>query len=376
MKYPTVVILLDALGYSVTERFGFSPGGLPHTIRMRTVPGFSQPALTSIFTGLPPDRHELWMMYSFSKDRSPFRWLSIIPENVPENRLWLKRLIDWKLRSIDNVKSYYSLYNIPRNVLRYLDLPAKGNLFVPGGVERVNTVIDELAQRGSRIFVRDYHTPEVSAFEQLEEALVKEEADFYLLYTAELDADLHKYGTRHENIDAHLKWYSERLEALLSINKNIRLLVFGDHGMCQVSDTIDIKDKIESLGLRIPEDYIPFYDSTLARFKVYSKKAEREITDILSDLQSGTILDDIEKQKLGIYFADNEYGDIIFLLNAGKIILPSYMSESPVAGMHGYHPDNECMYSSMFSNVDFKVSDGSIMDIADFILPGFISGKR
>jgi len=268
------------------------------------------------------------------------------------------------------------LYNIPRNVLRYLDLPAKGNLFVPGGVERVNTVIDELAQRGSRIFVRDYHTPEVSAFEQLEEALVKEEADFYLLYTAELDADLHKYGTRHENIDAHLKWYSERLEALLSINKNIRLLVFGDHGMCQVSDTIDIKDKIESLGLRIPEDYIPFYDSTLARFKVYSKKAEREITDILSDLQSGTILDDIEKQKLGIYFADNEYGDIIFLLNAGKIILPSYMSESPVAGMHGYHPDNECMYSSMFSNVDFKVSDGSIMDIADFILPGFISGKR
>ncbi|MDZ7859864.1 MAG: alkaline phosphatase family protein [Candidatus Krumholzibacteriota bacterium] len=376
MKCPTVVVLLDALGYLVTERFGFRPDGLSHRIRMRTVPGFSQPALTSIFTGLPPDKHELWMMYSFARDKSPFKWLSMIPESVSEKRLWLNRLIHWKLRCFDNIKSYYSLYNIPRNVLRYLDLPAKGNLFVPGGVEKVNTVIDELAHRDSRIFVRDYHTPEVLAFEQLEEALVKREADFYLLYTAGLDADLHKYGTKHENIDAHLRWYSERLENLLSINNNIRLLVFGDHGMCEVSDTIDIKEKIEAVGLRIPEDYIPFYDSTLARFKVYSKKAEREITDILSDLQSGIILDDIEKKKLGIYFADNEYGDVIFLLNAGKIILPSYMSDSPVAGMHGYHPDNECMYSSLFSNVEFKVSDGSIMDIADFILPGFIPGKR
>ena len=52
------------------------------------------------------------------------------------------------------------------------------------------------------------------------------------------------------------------------------------------------------------------------------------------------------------------------------------MSDRPVAGMHGYHPDNECMYSSLFTNVDFGVKNGSVMDVAKFILPGFKSEKK
>jgi len=247
---------------------------------------------------------------------------------------------------------------------------------MPGGIKGMNTVIDELSKRGSRIFVRDYHTPEAVAFDQLEEALEKDDADFYLLYTAELDADLHKYGTTHENIKTHLNWYSEKIETLLSINKKIKMLVFGDHGMCDVRGSLNIIEKIESLNLKIPQDYIPFYDSTIARFKVFSEKAKRAITDALSKLSSGMILDSAEKISLGIDYADNSYGDIIFLLNEGEIILPSYMSASPVSGMHGYHPDNECMYSSLFTNVDFGTENGSIMDIADFILPGFQSKKK
>ncbi|MCD6379048.1 alkaline phosphatase family protein [bacterium] len=373
MKYPIVVVLIDALGFLLTERLGFHPDGLSNKMRLRTVPGFSQSAISSIFTGVTPDKHGKWMMYSFARNKSPFRWLSIIPQNVSEKRLWLKRLINWKLRNIDEVRSYYNLYDIPRNVLQYLNLPARRNIFMPEQNREMNTVIDELSRRGSRIFIRDYHTPEVVAFEQLEKALRTSNADFYLLYTAELDSDLHKYGTSHDNINAHLKWYGKKLETLLSINKGMKMLVFGDHGMCDVHGSVDVIQQIESLDVKIPQDYIPFYDSTIARFKIYSERAKRVITDTLSNLSSGMILDNAEKKKLGIYYTDNAYGDIIFLANAGEIILPSYMGTLPVAGMHGYHPDNECMYSSLFTNVDFSVNNGSIMDIAGFILPGFKS---
>jgi len=181
LKYPIVVIILDALGFLITERLKFHTDGLSYKIKLRTVPGFSQSALSSIFTGIPPDKHGLWMMYSFARNTSPLRWVSLIPKCVSGKRLWIRRLINWKLRNIDEVRSYYNLYDIPRNVLQYLDIPAKRNIFMPDEYARFNTVIDELSRRGLRLFIRDYHTPEKMAFDHLEEAFRKADADFYLL---------------------------------------------------------------------------------------------------------------------------------------------------------------------------------------------------
>ena len=137
MKKTTIVILIDALGFSLAQRHGFQPSDLPSKARLRTVLGFSQAALASIFTGLKPEGHGLWMMYSFARRTAPRSPGSLsYPAGCRRGRLWLRRLIRWNLAHLSGCKGYYSLYDIPREVLANLDIPARGDMFVPRGAGR------------------------------------------------------------------------------------------------------------------------------------------------------------------------------------------------------------------------------------------------
>ena len=78
MKNRAVVILIDALGFDLAERYGMHPRGLHTRVRLETVLGFSQAALTSIVTGLRPDEHGLWMMYSFAAGKSEITRLAFL----------------------------------------------------------------------------------------------------------------------------------------------------------------------------------------------------------------------------------------------------------------------------------------------------------
>jgi predicted AlkP superfamily pyrophosphatase or phosphodiesterase len=364
MHETKVLILIDALGYELTTKYHFIPEGLTYRKRLKSVLGFSQAALTSIFTGKDPDEHGIWSMYSFATGDSPFGWLKHVPSSISSERLWLRNMIHWKLRHIDGIESYYSLYSIPLTILPYLKLPVVKRLFTEG-VRDCKTILDYF--REDRIFVRDYRTPEEKAFNDLSDALKSDDADLYILYTAGLDSDLHRYGQQHTKVESHLSWYKDKIEDIVRIRSDIRMVVLGDHGMVDVSEQFDLISMIESLGLKIPDDYIPFYDSTMGRFKVHTDDANEKLLDLLSYLSWGVVLSDTEKRKLGVYFEDGRYGDVIFLANAGSIIIPSYMGKTPVAGMHGYHPDVAEMYSLMLSNFEIDCEDGSIKDVADLI---------
>lgn len=375
MKNQAVVILIDALGFDLAERYGMHPKGLHVRVRLETVLGFSQAALTSIVTGLRPDEHGLWMMYSFAASGTPFGWMKVIPKSVSAERLWLKRLIRWKLESVDDVKSYYSLYCIPREIFPYLDLPARSSLFVPGGAGTVPSVFDEMERRNIRRFIRDYRTPEAIAFDDLERAIIKREARFYLLYTAGLDALLHRYGSGDERVAERLEWYRGRVERIIetieATGGETDVFVLGDHGMCDIASHVDVISAVNSLGLKIPDDYVPFYDSTMARFKIMSDHVEDDLRKALSGVGGGNVLTAEELGRLGVFFPDGRFGDLIFLTDPGTIILPSYMSEHTVAAMHGYHPDTSCMASVMYTNRESVENELSICDCADILLPGF-----
>ena len=372
MRKTTIVILIDALGFSLAQRHGFQPADLPVKARLKTVLGFSQAALASIFTGLMPDRHGLWMMYSFAREGSPFAWLALIPRRVSARRLWLRRAIRWNLAHAAGVKGYYSLYDVPREVLRHLDIPARGDIFVPGGAGKTRTIFDWLEREKVPSLVWDYRTDEERAFDELEEALRGERASFFLLYTAGLDSDLHRFGTTAPRIRERLARYAERIERIVAAaGPGARIFVFGDHGMCDVRGSVDLMKKVEALGLDIPRDYVPFYDSTMARFRIGSARARESLGKLLGDQASGSVLSGDETRRLGVEFPDGRFGDLVFLAEPGVVILPSHMGSESVAAMHGYHPDVEEMSSLMLSNVAFPATSMSLTDVAAVICPGF-----
>ena len=377
MNKGTIVILIDALGFTIAEEHGFHPSSLPSKARLKTVFGFSLAALASIITGLMPEKHGLWLMYSFARKSSPFTWLALMPRSVSARRLWLRRLIRWNLACVSRVRGYYSLYDVPREVLPHLDLPARGNIFMPRGAGTVPTIFDDLDGNTVPHMVWDYRTPEARAFDELEEAVRGERASFYFLYTAGLDSDMHRYGTKAPRVKEHIAWYRDRIDRVAGAARGAAdagLVVLGDHGMCDVTSHIDIMKQVEALGLQIPRDYVPFFDSTMARFKINSTRARAALEKLLSGQPSGRLMGGVDLKGLGVAFPDGRFGDLIFLADPGVIILPSYMGSEPVAAMHGYHPDTEGMYSVMLSNRGLPARELSLCDVAGIVLPGFKPG--
>ena len=370
----TIVILIDALGYEIVERHRFMPSGLSSPCRVETVLGFSQAALTTILTGLDPSEHGLWMMYAFADGRSPFKWLRAVP--ISSERRRLRNSIRWVLDHLYKIGSYYSLYNVPREVFPNLDLPARWRMFGKGGAGPKRNIFDDLDARGITWRVWDYRVEEKEAFDALERSVKRGEDSFRFLYTAGLDSTMHRHGTSGEQVRCHLEWYSDRIERIIAQTRGERVVVLGDHGMCDVKRYLDLIRPVETLGLRMPGDFIPFYDSTMARFRVRNKKAGKRLEGFLSGLQGGHLMAGDETERLGVAFPDARFGDLVFLVDPGTIILPSYMSREPVAAMHGYHPERPCMYSALLSNEETKEYPATLKDVADYLLPGFEAGDR
>ncbi|HUV37189.1 MAG TPA: hypothetical protein VMX58_09660, partial [Patescibacteria group bacterium] len=156
-----------------------------------------------------------------------------------------------------------------------------------------------------------------------------------------------------------------------AIAPDARIIVMGDHGMCDVSSHIDLIPMVESLGLSVPDDYVPFYDSTMARFRTHSAHTQSILERRLSGISGGNLLDHGDRERLGIHLPGDRFGDVVFLADPGVIILPSFMSADPVRGMHGYHPDTPGMDSILLTNAVDAGDPRTICDVAAWLVPGF-----
>ena len=221
----TIVILIDALGYEIVQRHGFRPSGLSNPVRIETVLGFSQAALTTILTGLSPSEHGLWMMYAFADDHSPFKWLRAVPFSTERRRL--RNSIRWVLDHLLKVGSYYSLYSIPREIFPHLDLPARRKMFAPGGAAPHRNIFDELEARGTAWRAWDHTGEEEEAFDALEQSIEAKNENFRFLYTAGLDSTMHRHGTNGEQVKRHLEWYSDRIERIIARTRDQRSVGAG-----------------------------------------------------------------------------------------------------------------------------------------------------
>ena len=53
---------------------------------------------------------------------------------------------------------------------------------------------------------------------------------------------------------------------------------------------------------------------------------------------------------LRTFFPDGYFGELIFLVKEGVLIVPSHMGERPIRAMHGYHPKEKQSYAALLTN--------------------------
>jgi hypothetical protein len=108
--------------------------------------------------------------------------------------------------------------------------------------------------------------------------------------------------------------------------------------------------RVAALPFRRGRDYIAFFDSTMARFWWRGPEARDAIRRALDAEPRGRWLSKAELANEGVAFADARYGDDVFLLEPGALLVPSFMGRDPVAAMHGYDPAHPDMAGILAAN--------------------------
>jgi type I phosphodiesterase/nucleotide pyrophosphatase len=192
------------------------------------------------------------------------------------------------------------------------------------------------------------------------------------LYLSGLDHYLHFHVHDTEGVNAQLDWYERGLrevwQAARSVRDDVRMLIFSDHGMTPIRWTYEIGRDVRELGLRVPDDYLPAYDSTMARFWVWNDRARARLETFLEDHPCGSLLSPGELQRLGVWFDDGRYYHLLFLARPGLLFSPSDMGHIRFAGMHGYHPSEPTADAVLLSTIEVPKAVDHITGIRNVLL--------
>jgi hypothetical protein len=349
-------IMIDACGWEIVKNDPFGKSFAPVRHRLESVFGYSSTCVPSILSGRWPSEHRNWCYFVYDPKNSPFRMLrpfKWLPKALTSRRIFRRMLTKVVKRKL-NFQGYFDLYNIPFDYISLYDFTEKKSPLKPGGMNRGPNIFDFLTHRHIPHFVSDPDRTERENLDMLLAQVSDEDIDFAFMYWPGLDGLLHSVGNQSPEIGGKLRHYEKWVEELLARAKGhyreIRLYVFSDHGMANCVEHLDLKRKIEGLPIEIERDYAVVYDSTMARFWFFNERARDLITRALKAVPEGRIVPESELKMMKAHFEDGYFGELIFLVKEGVLIVPSHMGERPITAMHGYHPKDKHSYATLMTN--------------------------
>lgn len=354
----SLFIFIDAFGWELLRRHSFLDDILPVKAPLATVLGYSSTCIPTILTGVSPREHGHFSFFYYQPTTSPFgpcRWLSLFPTSLTR-RGRVRHLLSKALQRYYGYTGYFQLYNMPFRHLPLFDYSEKRDLYAPSGMNNgVPTIFDTLRGRQIPFHVSDWRASEQTNLSALEEALQGQSISFAYVYLAALDALLHAHGTQASVIHDKIRWYEDELRYAIRLAQQryntVHVYLFSDHGMTNTVDQCHLMQTINQLDVRFGTDYAAVYDSTMARFWFFNERAREQISAVLDAEPRGHILTPAELAAYGCDFPDNKYGEVFFLLQPGVLLCPSFMGETPLAGMHGYDPHDLDSLAMFASNV-------------------------
>lgn len=362
-------VFIDALGWEIYQKYGFTQELAPNSRRLKTTFGFSSAADPSILTGRYPDEHTHWSSFIYDPKHSPFKWMRFIAMLPPIifDRWRVRHYFSRIIKILYSYTGYFELYSVPFKYLPYFDYLEKRDYFVPGGILATDTIFDWCVEQGIDYYCSNWRHSEDEILKANKRVISEAKIKFCYVYLPKLDSVMHNHGPFSEATKAKLESLQKQISELYhfaqKVYDDVSLYVISDHGMAPVHDSFDLMPMINALPWEYGKDYVAFYDSTMARFWFFNDAARDDITSLLSKLECGSIVDQKEMKELRVWFPHDRFGQLYFLMNEGVLLNPSFMGLKPIPGMHGYHPDAPHSYSIMLSNQSIPPDIQSITDI-------------
>ena len=360
---------MDALGWPLVQRHGFLRALLPHRRPLRTTLGYSSGAIPTILTGEPPSRHGHWNLFYFDPFNSPFRWVRPLaggPTRLLDHR-YGRALITRLGRHLLGLGPGFECALAP-GLLPWFNFCEPRHLYAPGSIAGAVSAFDLWQAAGLRHRIYSYRDgDDFELIRRARRALAQGEATTVFVYLSGLDGFLHQHLGEAAAVSAELDRYAAALAELhatmLARDPDARFRLFSDHGMAPVTARVDLAQALHANACRVPDDYLAVYDSTMLRCWFWNPRARDSITATVRRLDCGRVLEEHELRELGVWFDDQRFGQLIFLLNPGVLVSQGDFNGrgwNP-CGMHGYHPDDPDSDAVILSNHD---TDTEMSEIA------------
>lgn len=190
----------------------------------------------------------------------------------------------------------------------------------------------------------------------------KHKHDLYYIQYSEVDQKLHYLGTDKKkrsgvlkNVDASVKWLVEEAKKQMG---DVNVLIFGDHGMDDVKQRVDIP--LEYPGYSLGWDYLYLKSSAAIQFWTYNDRVEKHI------------LSDPVLNKHGVFIPSptKRQGDLIWRANTGTLVSPCHFHSrtDPIKAMHGWDANADSMKGmAIISGKRGTKKEASLKDICNTV---------
>ena len=347
---------VDALGWEMAREHGTFASIAPHAYRQRTVLGYSCAAQPTILTGMMPSEHGHWGMFyrSDSSELASLRRVRLLPTTVTSHRRFRRRLLLWHRRK-SGFTGYYNFYRIPFELFSTFDIVEKKDIFAPAAFDPgVSSIFDHLAAEDVPFRSWSWKSGLDTGLAELDSELREGTKRFFLFYTPHIDGFLHDNVGDDSAVARELALMESKITAIVDRARrsyeHVDVLIYSDHGMVKTTGSFDLMGHIGNMELAQGRDYTVFYDSTMARFWSANEAVRTDIVDALSSVDCGAILSDDDLRSEGVFFEDRRFGELVFLMDPGVLVVPSHMGASAPAGMHGFTPEHPDSYAVIMSS--------------------------
>ena len=364
---------------------------------IQNIPGYSFGIQSTMLSGLLPQESYHWMPFMFKIEnvKQPFGYLKDLCNYNPLicNELVLKTI--GSLRNIKHEEIRF-LYEAILHVSVFWDQKGVKLHGIPmGHLEKILVfpyyymneipfflmLKKELEERyGMGVYYFGHSLKR--GIEGLSRLLRMHKGEYSKLFIWKYIDDLD--GVGHKKGVASREWFNslESVDYFISITyrylssmgRDVKILLFSDHGMCNADEYIDL----ENLLSRLPRGTIDFVvDATLAFIRVHSDATKERLLDFLKrKLKDKVLIFDVEEDKQllrrhGVYFANGEYGEIIVQTKPCKGFFPNFYSVSRrLKGLHGFWP-NELVQRAFIvtlpSRNESSITPSHIKDLSSYI---------
>lgn len=362
MKNLVVFLYIDALNSSFLK-----PDVMPFLSNfaakhyyqvLENVFGYSFAIQSCMLSGKYPDENSHWLPYFYAPQKSPmiFKTLNKIGKVIPVDRFpIIRHLTVGRARSFI-LEEGVRVNNVPFSIIDKLALyPYYYMCELPFFNE-----LKELLEKKYQVPLTYIGPPDVKR--HFYESLLKHvqespnEKELIIVYDDALDGLGHKFGPYSTECISYAKSLDNALlrtyqKLKKSFGKNLKFLIFSDHGQCEQVYRVNILAELGRFGLNLGEDYLCFIDATLALFWSQNETKKQKILKGLQKIKLGTLIEDKHRKHYHINFNDNRFGEIIFALKLGGTFFPNFFSPfGAMKGLHGYLPEENVQKAFLISN--------------------------